>query len=336
MKTKSSQSKKPVNWEKVKTWLAPSAAVIAALASAITAIIAVYSIHHQAQLEQENRKQEHEKWESSFQAQIQLAETNRQRDFLVWERQQSEEWTQQVQTVQTQQRKLGLSEKEALYQDFVFHLQKTMRLIQTLAWSKWRLNCYVSAEIPIPMLRKSLASERQQAREAIDKETTRWENKVEKEQMELDEEELTVLRLVQAVKLKFSNVIQYPIDVGLDELSRVPIGITNSPETDKFIHDTFQNSTNAWNDAWYELNAYFNKMCVDTKEFKRLEKAWISVDDMMYREVILGREGLEIKPEYLTNSAPIVLTNGTLLVFERDDPEKLEFNSLGETNKLNR
>ena len=107
--------KKKINDEKVKSWLAP-------LASLITAIVAVFGVHHQIQIDQANRKLEHEKWEASFQNQIQLAETNRQRDFLIWQKQRSEEWSQQLQILLTQRKEHDLVEKETLYQDFIFHL----------------------------------------------------------------------------------------------------------------------------------------------------------------------------------------------------------------------
>jgi hypothetical protein len=321
VKTKPQRFKKNIKWDKIKTWLAP-------LSAMVIAIVAVFGIYHQARLEEENRSHEHQKWEATLQAQIQLSETNRERDFLVWQRQRSEEWTQQFLSLQAQQKKLDSSEKEGLYQDFVFHLQRVFGLIQAFGWSKWRLYCYAEEEITMP--RKSSVSEIQKVRERLSDEAKRWENKVEKEQAELDEEKVVVLRLMQSVKLKYSDTLQYPIDVGLNELNRLPIGIPSSPEVDALIHKIFQNGTN----EWYALADYYGQNLRKYTKPERFEKTWEDVDEMMWREITLERKGIEIKPEYLTNSGPFVFSNGMSLTFTRDDFEKNEFNFNADTNKI--
>jgi hypothetical protein len=346
--------KKTIKWEKMKTWLAPLGAIIAATASAITAIVAVYSIHHQAQLEETNRKQEHEKWEASFAAQIQLANTNRQSDFLIWQeqlsqqhtnwmlerniewakqqeiwrQQRSEEWTRQLLSLQAQQKKLDLSEKEGLYQDFVFNAQKMVGLIRTLGWDEWKLYCLTKSDIIL--LRKSTASEIQFERESAKEVITRWENRVEKEQTELDTQVVAVLRLMQSIKLKCSPAIERPVNIALAELSRLQIGIPESPEIDELIHKTSLTSTN----DWYVLRDFYNQNVRKYVKPERFEKSWEAVDEMMWREITLERGGIEVKPEYLTNSGPFVLPNG-ILTLKREDPEKLIFDLAGETNEVN-
>src|ERR1017187_8557746 len=160
---------KTIKWESLNTWLA-------LLAPMITALVGVYGIYHQARLEEINRRQEHEKWEKDSAAQIKLANTNRQGDFLIWQQQlsqqhtnwmlernmewakqqeiwrqqRSEEWTQQFLSLQAQQKKLDLSEKEGLYQDFVFNAQKMVGLIRTLEWNEWKLYCLTKSDIILP------------------------------------------------------------------------------------------------------------------------------------------------------------------------------------------
>jgi hypothetical protein len=320
VKTRSQHSRKPIKWENVKTWLAPLSAII-------TVIIALYGIYNQARLEDANRRQEHEKWEKDFAAQIQLAETNRQRDFLVWQQQHSQEWTQQLVTLEVQQKKLDLSEKEGLYQEFVFHMQKVVKLMDDLSWSEWRFYCYAEAEIKMPA--KSSAADIREAKETLQNEEIRWRNNAEKMQTELDDEKVTVLRLMQSVKFKFSNPIEAPINRGILEMADLQIWIPSSPEVDAAIHQIFQNSTNSWDD----LSDYFIKNIRRFSKPENFQKAWETVDEMMYREVVLQREGIEIKSEYLTNSGPIVLGNGKGLVFKREISEKPQFVFGSNTNQ---
>jgi hypothetical protein len=344
-------SKTSIDWEKIRTWLIPLGTVISVI---ITSIFTFYSIYHQAQLEEANRRQEHEKWATEFLAQIQLAKTNRQEDFRVWQeqltlihtnwlferniewtkqqeiwrQQRSEEWTQQSLSLQGEQKKSALVEKEVLYQDFVFHLNKTISLINSLAWSKWWLCCYAEAEITMPP--KSSASDIHEARESLKDETTRLENKVDKIQIELDDEKVIISRLMLSVKLKYSETIALPIDIGLDELNHLQVGIPSNPEVDSAIHKAFQNNTN----SWYDLSDYYRQNLHKYSKSERLEKIWKTVDEMLHREIELERRGIQVKPEYLTNYGPFDLGNGMLLVFKTNNPESFRFDLPIDTNQL--
>ena len=135
---------------------------------------------------------------------------------------------------------------------------------------------------------------------------------------------------MQSIKLKYSETIEHPIDIGLAELNRLQIGIPSSPEVDMFIRKTFQSNTN----EWYALTDYYRENLRKYVKSERFEKFWKDVDEMMWREIILERKGIEVKPEYLTNSGPFVFSNGMSLTFTRDDLEQFEFDLAEGTNKI--
>src|ERR1039457_1713721 len=128
-----------------------------------------------------------------------------------------------------------------------------------------------------------------ETKETLDREETRWRNNSEKLQTELEDEKAIVLRLMQSVKFKFSNPIESPINSGLLELERLQLAIPSNLEVDAVIHQTFRNSTNTWHD----LSDYFIQNIHRFSKPDNFQKAWESVDEMMYREVVLQRDGIE-------------------------------------------
>lgn len=302
----------------LKTWLAPLGAFITAIAAVITVIVAVHSIHHQAQLEEVNRKQEHEKWEANFAAQIQLAETNRQRDFAIWQQQRSEEQAQQLLTLQQQQKKQNLSEKERLYYDFVYDSTRMFRMMSSVAWDNWVVACWCGFEIKS---KNAEHSEFQFTGNFIKENTMLWEGRAEKDKRDLDEQEATITRLMQSIAFSFSPLLLKHIGVALVELSRFQVGIPTSPKIYEMIKKTLQTDTN----AWHTLIDYYDRMYIKSGNAEQLEKSWELVDKMMFREIMLSREGTEITAENLTNSAPITLRDGRILQFFKDDANKIKF-----------
>jgi len=309
---------KQFHLDTLKTWLAPLGAFISAIAAVITVIVAIHSINHQAKLEEINRKQEHEKWEANFAAQIRLAETNRQQDFIIWQKQLSEEQAQQLLTLQQQQKKQNLSEKERLYYDFIYDSTRMFRMMSSVAWDNWVVACWCGFEI------KS-----KNAENFIKENTMLWEGRAQKDKRDLDEQEAAVTRLMQSIAFSFSPLLLPPIHVALVELSRFQVGVPTSPKIYEMIRKTLKTDTN----AWFTLVDYYDRMYIKSGNAEQLEKSWELVDKMMFREIMLSREGNEITAENLTNSAPITLSDGRILQFFKDDVNKIRFDLNLDTNE---
>lgn len=315
-------------------------AFIAAIASVVTCIVAVCSMHHQAQLEEMNRKEEHKKWEANFAAQIQLAETNfaaqvqlaetnRQQDFLIWQQQRAQEWTQQLSSLQEQRKNQKLFEKEKLYEDFVFYFTKLGKLMTTLSWDRWKFKCFTEGGSGT-FLQESHPPDFQPYFVFLKEQIQSVDNMIVKEQAEVDELETDVRRLMQSVKLTFSPELQKPINKALLELLQLKINMPDTPEMNQLIRQTYKTDTN----AWYTLITYYNNELPKHANFEKYDKAWDLVDEMMWREITLEREGIEINAADLTNSAPIILKDGRALNFVRDYTNEIGFRFNTDTNKL--
>lgn len=335
-------AKKPADRSR---WTDP--AIIVALLASIAAIITCV-------LNIADRLWERNKMRESVDAQIQLAETNRQRDFLVWQEQQSHqftnwmnerkiEWTNELDTwrqerseerthqlasIQAEQAKQRLAEKEQIYQDFEFYGHKFCKVLSQHAVDNWHLYC-LDQKDAVVFNRKPSRDEIADATKSLHEQVLIWQHRVQDDTTELTEVEDKIARVMQRVGSTFSPPLQDPVGIARVEMDGVQIGIPYNRETDEFLHNTFRSDTN----ASYTLSAYYNTNLQKYANFDSFKKSWERVERMMDRELQLERLGIQVKPEFLTTTNPIIFTNGLMLTFKEEDFEKLALDDSTETDR---
>jgi hypothetical protein len=334
-------------WHIIKSWLTP-------LSAFITSIVAVYAILHQVQVEERNRNEDHKKWESDYATQVKLAETNRQRDFAIWQKQlaeqhtnwiterniewakqqeiwkqqRAEDWTQQISSMVEQQKKHKSSEKEKLYEDCVYEWTKMLGLMSMESREAWNLNCLkVGLEVQVSQVTGS--AEEGFFLTLFKDQVILNENTLRKDIADLYQSEVEVDRLMQSVKFAFAPELQTDINRALLELSKLKVEMPASPEIDNLIETTYRTDTN----AWYTLKEYYTTNVSKYIKSEKLESSLQSIDEMMYREIVLEREGAEISAYNLTNEGPIVLKSGKAVHFKNDAPERYRFRIAIDTNR---
>lgn len=345
------------HWDKLAPLAAFITAIVAIIALLTSTALSISTIRRQSREARESRQQDYEKWQSQLAAQILLAETNRQRDFSIWKQQLAEnhtnwiterkiewdkqedlwlkqrqtewaqqektwtkerevEWAQQFASWQKQQdvEKLSRrkSKKEDLYLEFLYHCTKLDTLVQQVAWSEWHTRCM--SEIEMSLSRWTRTSEVQLARDTF----RAWDDRLTKAQTELNDLLFTIIKLMQSAKLTFSEHLQTPISQAMVELASLKVRIPETPELGDRLRKILKTKQEP-SITVLALNELY-KAQLPKDSTPRLR----SLDEMMFREITFERYGIEVTPDNLTNTAPIILKNGATIQFKNDNPHHLK------------
>lgn len=341
--------------------------IISTIFGVITAGIALWGVHHQIQSEIGSRHEEAEKakqerqteWnllQQSLTNQIQLAKTNRGADFQIWrlelEQQHSnwiterniefsnqmaawhqqhfEEWTQQASTFEAQQKKNNILEKEKLYEDVVYHLYRFQAIANKLSWYSWRLSYLQDLDIPVPHGTTQEVAKEIRAQLASQINNTQING--EKYSADYDQEKVEIYKLMQAVKIKYSDALSDIIDSGLVSIDKFNVGVMSSPGVDLEIQKICKGNTN----TWLQAELFYEKNFRNYLKPEQFENAWNKIGMLMRREIGLDNKNIPLKPEYFLSNGPFDLGNGLSMKFEDTAMTNLniriETESLHQTN----